>query len=82
MKRVITSGTNTAGIPAKVAIEAADNDDLNAALLDKIKAAEDDFDFLMAGLEQLDPIEANNFLEDIHADIRGFIDDVTNAISE
>ena len=83
MKLVVKASTNSVNMPAKPeVIEAAEENDLQAALLDKIKDAESDFDFLMAGLEQLDPMEANNFLEDIHADIRGFIDDVTNAISE
>ena len=81
MKRFIVSATNTTAIPSDVeTIEATDEE--IETLDDKIKSAENDFDFLMSGLEQLEEPEAIQFLEDIHADIRGFIEDVANVISQ
>ena len=83
MKVVIKSATNSVNIATNPkVIEAAESDEAVATLEDKIKTVENDFDFLIAGIEQLDIIKANDFIDDIHADIRGFIDDVTDAISE
>ena len=82
MKRVIISSVNTSNIAAKPAIEAAENDEAVASFEEKMKSVETDFDFLMSAIEQLDLVPANEFINDIHADIRGFIDDVTNSISE
>lgn len=61
MKKLIYS---SASLPAKPVIGA--EEDEAPTLDDKIDNAKDDFDYILDGLLQLDPIQANEILNDIH----------------
>lgn len=61
MKKLIYS---SASLPAKPVIGA--EEDEATTLDDKIDNAKDDFDYILDGLLQLDPIQANEILNDIH----------------
>ena len=77
MYKVIRSATNAANISAKPeVVEAAEKDQVDEVFDDKIDVVKENFDYLIDGLYQLDIIDANPILEDVAADINGFISDV------
>ena len=82
MKRYIATATNTSGIPAKVEpIEAAENEEAAAALQDKISNAKDDFDYVIAGLDQLDMVQANEMVNKLHETLADLIQEIAGTLA-
>ena len=81
MKRVIKSGTNTVTIPERLDVIEAETDEAAEAFDDKIKAAETDFDYIISGLDQLDIVQANDILSNLHESLQKFISDIANQLS-
>lgn len=81
MKRVIKSGTNTVTIPERLDVIEAETDEAAEAFDDKIKAAETDFDYIISGLDQLDIVQANDILNNLHESLQKFISDIANQLS-
>lgn len=82
MKRLIVSATNTAGMPAKPEIiEAAETDEAQAAFQDKVSDAKDDFDYIIAGLDQLDMVQANEIINKLHENFDELIQEIAATLA-
>lgn len=81
MKLVIKSSTNTVTIPARPDVIEAETDEEAATLDDKIKDANDDFDYIVSGLDQLDTVQANEILNRLHETLQQFISDIASQLS-
>lgn len=85
MKKFIRSASNTSNIFTNPdVIESADDDMTEEeanTLEDKIKSAEDDFDFIISGLDQLDSVQANSILNEIHDTLQDFIQQIAGELA-
>lgn len=84
MKRYLRSATNTAGIPAKPevdVIEAADDDEVDNTLDDKLESIEDDFDYILGGIAQLDVVQGNEVANDLKAALQDTIQTIASQLS-
>ena len=81
MKRYIASGTNSVNVPARTNVIEAADDEVSETLDDKIKAIEDDFDYIISGLDQLDLVQANDMVNQIDETLQNFISDIANQLS-
>ena len=82
MKRVIKSSTGTVNIPARLDKIEAETDEEAATLDEKIKDAENDFDYIISGLDQLDTVQTNEILNRLHETLQDFISDIADYLSE
>lgn len=81
MKRFVKSGTNTVSIPARPDVIEAETDEEANTLDDKLKDAEDDFDYILSGIDQLDTVQANEVLNRLHESLQEFISDIATQLS-
>ena len=81
MKRCIKSGTNTVTIPPRTDVIEAETEEEANTLDDKLKDAEDDFDYILSGIDQLDTVQANEILNQLHEALQGFISDIAGQLS-
>lgn len=81
MKRFIKSGTNTVTVPPRTDVIEAETEEEANTLEDKLKDAEDDFDYILSGIDQLDTVQANEILNQLHETLQGFISDIANQLS-
>lgn len=81
MKRFIKSGTNTVTIPPRTDVIEAETEEEANSLDDKLKDAEDDFDYILSGIDQLDTVQANEILNQLHETLQGFISDIAGQLS-
>lgn len=84
MKRYLRSATNTSGIPSKPevdVIEAADDDEVDNTLDDKLKSIEDDFDYILGGIAQLDVVQGNEVANDLKAALQDTIQTIASQLS-
>ena len=73
MKRYIQSTMNV--------VEAAEDDEAVATLEDKIDDAKSDFDYIIDGLNQLDTVQANEILNEMHDFLQKCISDIAGQLS-
>jgi hypothetical protein len=78
---VVNSSTNTAGIPARSDVIEAETEEESAEISDKIKDADDDFNYILSGIEQLDTVQANEVLNRLHKSLQEFISDIANQLA-
>lgn len=81
MKRFVKSGTNTIAIPARLDTIEAETDEELDSLDDKIKDANNDFDYILSGIDQLDTVQANETLNRLHEVLQEFISDIAGQLS-
>lgn len=79
-KRATNSSTNTVNIPARCQTIEAETDEESVEISDKIKSANDDFDYIVSGIEQLDAVQANEILNRLHESLQEFISDIANKL--
>ena len=83
MKRVVVkSATNSASIPARPQVVNAAEDEVSEAIADKIKSAENDFSYIIDGLDQLSTAQCDEMLNRLHDDLQRYITDIADMISE
>ena len=80
MKIAIKSSTNTVTLPARSDVIEAETDEEADTLDDKMNDAKDDFDYILSGIEQLDTVQANQILNEIHEVLQEFISDIANQL--
>ena len=82
MKRVIKGSTSTVSIPARLDTIEAETDEESAELDDKIKSAENDFDYIISGLDQLDTVQCNEILNKLHETLQEYIAEIADYLTE
>ena len=82
MKRVIKGSTSTVSIQARLDTIEAETDEESAALDDKIKSAENDFDYIISGLDQLDTVQCNEILHKLHETLQEYIAEIADYLTE
>ena len=80
-KKSMFSGTNTVNIPSRAQVIEADTEEESLEVSDKIKDANDDFDYILSGIEQLDVVQANEVLNKLHESLQEFIQEIANQLA-
>ena len=80
MKVLIKSSTNSVNIPARLDTINAETDEELETIQDKISDAKDDFDYILSGIEQLDTVQANDMLNELHEALQEFITNIANQL--
>lgn len=80
MKVFIKSSTNSVNIPARLDTINAETDEELETIQDKISDAKDDFDYILSGIEQLDTVQANDMLNELHEALQEFITNIANQL--
>ena len=80
-KKSMFAGTNTVNIPSRAQVIKADTEEESLEVSDKIKDANDDFDYILSGIEQLDVVQANEVLNKLHESLQEFIQEIANQLA-
>lgn len=80
-KKSMFAGTNTVNIPSRAQVIEADTEEESLELSDKIKDANDDFDYILSGIDQLDVVQANEVLNKLHESLQEFIQEIANQLA-
>lgn len=80
-KKSMFAGTNTVNIPSRAQVIEADTEEESLEVSDKIKDANDDFDYILSGIEQLDVVQANEVLNKLHESLQEFIQEIANQLA-
>lgn len=80
-KKSMFAGTNTINIPSRAQVIEADTEEESLEVSDKIKDANDDFDYILSGIEQLDVVQANELLNKLHESLQEFIQEIANQLA-
>lgn len=80
-KKSMFAGTNTVNIPSRAQVIKADTEEESLEVSDKIKDANDDFDYILSGIEQLDVVQANEVLNKLHESLQEFIQEIANELA-
>lgn len=81
MKRLIVSATNSMNLPVKIDVTASDDDLTEVTLDDRIKQVNDDFSYILDGLEQLNQNDADELLTNIEVSVQSFIQQIAEKLS-
>lgn len=82
MKVYLKSATNTSSLPAKPdIIEAADDEEVDNTLDDKLKSIEDDFDFILGGISQLDVVQGNEIANQLKESLQETIQSIASQLA-
>lgn len=82
MKKYLKSATNSAGLLVKPdVIEAADDEEVDNTLDDKLKNIEDDFDFILGGISQLDVVQGNEIANQLKESLQDTIQEIASQLA-
>lgn len=82
MKKYLKSATNSAGLMIKPdVIEAADDEEVDNTLDDKLKNIEDDFDFILGGISQLDVVQGNEIANRLKESLQDIIQEIASQLA-
>lgn len=81
MKRMLKSATNTSAIPYKADMVTAAEDEVEETLDDKMDAVQEDFDYILDGIAQLDMVQGNEILNNLNDALQGFIQDIASQLA-
>lgn len=81
MKKYIAKSTNTSNVFVKPDVINAADEEVEDTLDDKISKVEDDFDYIMDGISQLDLVQGNEVLNDLNDTMQEFIQRIAGELA-
>lgn len=77
---MVKSATNTFNIPARTDIIEGAEDDIELTFQDKLKDAENTFDYIVSGLEQLPETAAEEILLNLDETLDNFVQTIADEL--
>lgn len=77
----VKESTNTSGISYKADMITAAEDEVEDSLDDKISKVEDDFEYILDGISQLDMVQGNEILNSLNESLQEYIQEIAGYLA-